>query len=415
VTGETGTSTGGLVFATGPTISDPILTGIVTLPSAAAPTVAAVGEIAQDNNLWAASRGSLITYDGTAATALIGVLVSDTPSNGQVPKWNTGGTITWENDTGGGTGCVTGGSATQVLTDDGATGCTSNAAFLYTGGVATLGTAGSVVGQVALKNATSGTLTLSPPTGALGTVTVTIPAATDTLVNLAGTQTLTNKTLTAPIISTISNTGTVTLFTASDTVVGKATTDTLTNKTYDAEGTGNSLTIPVKIWLPAAGCNNATASTFWDLPTSTPAVPACVTGTNTQKGVLDIADTSGGFTAQNSLMLPADFSGTVDANIFWTTTATTGNAKWSLSTICTATNAAETDDAAFNTASTVTTAAPGTANRIQTSTITTLTVTGCAASEFMHLKILRDGNDAADTIAATARLIGVELTYRRAM
>jgi len=28
----------------------------------------------------------------------VGALASDTPSDGQVPKWNTGGTITWEND-----------------------------------------------------------------------------------------------------------------------------------------------------------------------------------------------------------------------------------------------------------------------------------------------------------------------------
>jgi hypothetical protein len=61
--------------------------------------------------------------------------------------------------------------------------------------VLTLGVAGISVGGVALKNATSGTITINPPTGALGTVTVTIPAATDTLVNLGGTQSLTSKTL----------------------------------------------------------------------------------------------------------------------------------------------------------------------------------------------------------------------------
>lgn len=197
--------------------------------------------------------------------------------------------------------------------------------------------------------------------------------------------------------------------------VGIATTNTFTNKTYDAEGTGNVLTIPVKIWLPSGGCQNATAVSFWDLPTSTPAVAACITGTNTQKGVLDFADTSGGFSAQNEIMLPADFSGTVDAVIIWLTSATSGNAKWSLSTICTATAATETDDPAFNTASTVTTAAPGTTLRLQSSAITSLTITGCAASEYMHLKIFRDGNDAADTIAATARLVGIELTVRRAI
>lgn len=69
------------------------------IPNGASPTVDAFGEIAGDNDLWAAGRGAPVFYDGTAAVALIGALVSDPPSNGQVPKWNTGGTITWEDDT----------------------------------------------------------------------------------------------------------------------------------------------------------------------------------------------------------------------------------------------------------------------------------------------------------------------------
>lgn len=70
----------------------------------------------------------------------------------------------------------------------------------------TLGVAGTSVGAVAFTNATSGSVTLQPVTGALGTVTLSLPAATDTL-------------------------------------VGKATTDTLTNKTFDTAGTGNSFSI----------------------------------------------------------------------------------------------------------------------------------------------------------------------------
>lgn len=73
------------------------------IPNGAAPTVDAFGELAGDNDLWAASRGAPIFFDGTAATALVNVLVSDTPSNGQVPVWNTGGTITWETPSGTGT------------------------------------------------------------------------------------------------------------------------------------------------------------------------------------------------------------------------------------------------------------------------------------------------------------------------
>lgn len=64
-----------------------------------------------------------------------------------------------------------------------------------------LGASGTL-GSVTMGNATSGLLTLEPATGALGTTTVSIPAATDTLVNLTGTQTLANKTLTSPTLVT---------------------------------------------------------------------------------------------------------------------------------------------------------------------------------------------------------------------
>ena len=72
--------------------------GVLRLVSASAPTTDVAGELAFDNNGWAASRGAIQVYDGTATTYLIGALASDTPTNGQVPKWNTGGTITWEAD-----------------------------------------------------------------------------------------------------------------------------------------------------------------------------------------------------------------------------------------------------------------------------------------------------------------------------
>lgn len=65
-----------------------------------------------------------------------------------------------------------------------------------------LGVAGSSVGGVELRNATSGTMSIVPPTGALGTTVLTGLAASDTLVGLAATQTLTNKTLTSPTLTT---------------------------------------------------------------------------------------------------------------------------------------------------------------------------------------------------------------------
>ena len=39
----------------------------------------------------------------------MGTLASDTPTNGQIPRWNTGGTITWETFT-----TSPGGSDTQL-------------------------------------------------------------------------------------------------------------------------------------------------------------------------------------------------------------------------------------------------------------------------------------------------------------
>jgi hypothetical protein len=82
------------------------LGGIVSLevPNGVNPTTDTFGEVAADNDAWAASRGALEHFDGTASTFVLASLASDAPSNGQVPKWNTGGTITWETDSTGAAG-----------------------------------------------------------------------------------------------------------------------------------------------------------------------------------------------------------------------------------------------------------------------------------------------------------------------
>ncbi len=104
----------------------------------------------------------------------------------------------------GGSGTVASSTIGQVGVYTASTTVTGAAAMTYASGVLTLGTASSVLGSVVLSGSTSGTTTLNPNVTASGTLT--LPAATDTL-------------------------------------IGKATTDTLTNKTYDTAATGNSFKI----------------------------------------------------------------------------------------------------------------------------------------------------------------------------
>lgn len=195
-----------------------------------------------------------------------------------------------------------------------------------------------------------------------------------------------------------------------DTLTGKATTDTLTNKTISYAS--NTITTTEKVWLQAAGCNNATAASFWDLPTANAPTPTCVTGSNTQKSYLDFPDADGAYSAQYELAVPSGWTGTLAAKIKWLSAITTGNVFWQVSTICVAD--AETDDPAFNTASSVADAAKGTTNQTNDAAIASVTVTGCAAGELMHIKIMRDRTDGSDTLGASAaRLVGVELTLIR--
>lgn len=100
---------------------------------------------------------------------------------------NTATSAVWNGPIGtGGTGTVTnvGNNFTAnriVLANGGVD--TTTAAGIITDGTSkiTLGVAGTSVGAVAFNNATSGSVTVSPPTGALGSIAVTWPNANSTL------------------------------------------------------------------------------------------------------------------------------------------------------------------------------------------------------------------------------------------
>ena len=71
------------------------------VPTATAPTIDTVGVLAFDSNYWGTGRGSFVGFDGTAAVSIPAVLQSDTCTNGQTIKFNTGGTWTCEADNNG--------------------------------------------------------------------------------------------------------------------------------------------------------------------------------------------------------------------------------------------------------------------------------------------------------------------------
>ena len=105
-------------------------------------------------------------------------------------------------------------------------------------------------------------------------------------------------------------------------------------------------------------------------------------------------------------------TGNIDVKYKWMSSTTSGNVVWGIAIACVADGV--TNDPAL-TYNDVTDTTKGTANQTNDATYSNITTTGsCAAGSLMHISIARRLSQAADTMAGTARLIGVELTLRRA-
>jgi len=143
--------------------------------------------------------------------------------------------------------------------------------------------------------------------GADRTVTLPVLTANDTFVFEAHTQTLSNKTLdgaistaggityngsssgTTVLAASATASGTLTLPAATDTLVGKATTDTFTNKTFDANASGNSLSnVEVADFAGTAIVTETEGLASSDNDTSLPTTAAVIDYVDTSIGNVDV-------------------------------------------------------------------------------------------------------------------------------
>jgi Periplasmic copper-binding protein (NosD) len=175
--------------------------GAVTFAGAYPVTLTATGS----TSVTLPTSGTLLNSTSTATNTVVGSTSSTTLTDLAVPGCTgSGSALQWTTGTGfscgtisGGGSTTPGGSAGQVqFNNSGSFGASPG--FTFNGGAAIgLGLAGSSVGQAVFSNATSGSITLQPPTGALGSVTDTLPLGGTLLNNTTGATSGANSNITS--------------------------------------------------------------------------------------------------------------------------------------------------------------------------------------------------------------------------
>ena len=319
--GVAGTSVGGLKFNNGtsgfielqPT-TGALGSAVLTLPDAT-DTIAAIAAAqtltnktisGASNTLSAIALASLATEtantvigNGTGSTA--------SPTALAVPSCSTASSaLTWTSGFGFGCNSISGsgtpGGATSNVQFNSSGSFGGNGGFVYDGtSKISLGVTAASVGQIGFNNATSGQIILQPTTGALGVVTLSLPATTGNVLCDVCVQTVTGKSISGSEINSglvvgqfggtgVANTGkTITLggnLTTSGAFASTFTMTAATNVTFPTAGTlltttgnGSSLTGLTYSQLPALGANQVLGALTATTPSGL-SIPSCSTSTS---------------------------------------------------------------------------------------------------------------------------------------
>jgi hypothetical protein len=279
---------------------------------------------------------------------------------------------------------------------------------------------GQTITRNAVDLATDVTGTLPVANGGTGITALGTGVATALGQNVTGSGSIvlgTSPTLTTPALGTPSA---VTLTNATGLPLATGVTGNLpvTNLNSGTGATGTTFWRGDGTWATPSGGGGGGASNIWIpaaqwIPKTTLGcgVDSVETATNDQNFDQLLFDAGTDEFADALVIVPNNWNnGTVTARFYWTASSSSGDVVWGIQARAFANDDAL--DTAAGTAQTVTDTLTATNDMCVTSATSAMTIGGTpAANTPVQFTVYRDANAGGDTLAADARLLGVEILY----